>query len=137
MADTAESFKLGENRGYKEVIDCIADAAIAAGDPVKITGNLGEQPKVTKVTTTDDVFGVALNSAAADGEAVEVLLRGLVKLTAGGMIAVGKYLCIKAGKVNAPAASSGKTFGIAVTSAAADNDTFLAYIGVVGGPSAV
>lgn len=88
MADlTGKSWMaIGETDDPTAVIESFeASAAIAKGDPVYLSAD----NKVSPATSAQDCIGVAVKSAAA-GEPCPVLVRGRVKVKAGGAITRGK-----------------------------------------------
>jgi hypothetical protein len=68
-----------------------AAAAITKGDPVYLSAD----DKVSPATSAQDCIGIALKSASA-GEMCPVLIRGRVKVVAGGAITRGKS-CLRGG----------------------------------------
>lgn len=88
MADlTGKSWMaIGETDDPNAVIESFeAAAAIAKGDAVYLSAD----NKVSPATAAQDCIGVAVKSAAA-GEPCPVLIRGRIKVKAGGAITRGK-----------------------------------------------
>ncbi|MEM4700630.1 MAG: DUF2190 family protein [Candidatus Bathyarchaeia archaeon] len=77
---------IGETDDPRAVIETFeAAAAITKGDPVY----LSTDDKVSPATSAQDCIGIALKSASA-GDPCPVLIRGRVKVKAGGGITRGK-----------------------------------------------
>jgi hypothetical protein len=77
---------IGETDDSEAVVETfVADAAIVKGDPVYLSAN----DQVTPAAAAQDCIGVALKTVA-DSEPVPVLMRGRVKVAAGGAITRGK-----------------------------------------------
>ena len=87
MVSTHADWKLGETRGaICEKIPAIAVNALEAGDFVFLANTSTATEglvRVSKHTGSPAPFGVALYDAAA-GETVQILTRGVVKVTFGG-----------------------------------------------------
>lgn len=106
----------------QRVVDCIASAAIAKGDLVRITTPpaAGTIPKVTTKTSATAntegylVYGVALNAAAGNNSPVQVCVRGLCQVNVGsGTAADGNWASLSttnagqaAVQTSAPAATA-------------------------------
>jgi hypothetical protein len=68
-----------------EILSFEAGAAVTKGDPVYLTADLTVNP----ATSAQNCIGVALKSVDA-GEKVPVLVKGVVKVVAGGAITLGQ-----------------------------------------------
>lgn len=134
MADTGPK-SLGEmlfSPGPADIITCKSGAAIAKGLLVKLSVAMGADSNPTVIITaaTGDVaYGVALKAALAAGEYIPVLKVGWVKLSAGAAITLGAILkATSAGQAMVAAAAGLEACGVAETTAAAINDTFMARV---------
>ncbi len=77
---------IGETDDPNAVIESFeAEAAVTKGDPVYLSSD----HKVSPAAAAQDCIGVAVKSAAATGQC-PVLVRGRVKVKAGGMVHRGK-----------------------------------------------
>ena len=77
---------IGESDDSNAVIETFtADAAITKGDPVYLSAD----DQVTPAGAAQDCIGIAMETVA-DTEPVSVLVRGRVKVAAGGAITRGK-----------------------------------------------
>jgi hypothetical protein len=88
MTDNSEKswMAIGETDDSEAVVETfVADAAIVKGDPVYLSAN----DQVTPAAAAQDCIGIALKTVA-DTEPVPVLIRGRVKVAAGGAITRGK-----------------------------------------------
>ena len=141
----AEGWETGEARGpNQEKIEAQADGALGQGDLVYFSGLTSVTEGILKAkkppTTANDgtqVRGMALH-AAADGEMVDILIKGIAKpvnVNDAAAIAVGDAVGNKAGKLIKPAASNTSAgFAVALSAgAAAGGDHLLLYFnGMVG-----
>jgi hypothetical protein len=88
MADNTGKpwMSIGETDDPKALIDTFeAAAAITKGDPVYLSAD----DKVSSATSAQDCIGIALKSVST-GDPCPVLIRGRVKVKAGGSITRGK-----------------------------------------------
>lgn len=88
MADNTGKtwMSIGETDDPNAIIETIeAAAAITKGDPVYLSAD----DKVSPATSAQDCIGIALKSVASD-DPCPVLIRGRVKVKAGGAITRGK-----------------------------------------------
>ncbi|MEM3626451.1 MAG: DUF2190 family protein [Candidatus Bathyarchaeia archaeon] len=77
---------IGETDDSNAIIETFeAAAAVAKGDPVYLSAD----DKVSPATSAQDCIGIAVKGAAA-GDPCPVLIRGRIKVKAGGAIARGK-----------------------------------------------
>jgi hypothetical protein len=80
------SMAIGETDDSDAIVETfVADAAIVKGDPVYLSAD----DQVTPAAAAQSCIGIALQSVA-DTEPVPVLIRGRVKVAAGGAITRGK-----------------------------------------------
>ena len=89
MADNSgkTGMSIGESDDPTAVIETYAAAAaITKGDPVYLSAS----ETVTKAAAAQDCIGIALKTQATVGGPVPVLVRGRVKVAAGGAITIGK-----------------------------------------------
>jgi hypothetical protein len=78
---------IGETDDPKAVIQTFAAAAaITKGDPVYLSA----AETVTKAAAAQDCIGIAMKTQATVGGPVPVLIKGRVKVAAGGAITIGK-----------------------------------------------
>lgn len=78
---------IGETDDPNAVIETyLAGAAITKGDPVYLSAT----ETVTGAAAAQDCIGIAVKSQATVGGPVPVLIKGRVKVTAGGAITLGK-----------------------------------------------
>jgi len=68
-----------------EILSFTAASAIAKGDPVYLTADM----QVASATSAQNCIGIALKTVGA-GEQVPVLVKGVVKVVAGGAISRGQ-----------------------------------------------
>ena len=88
MTDNSDNttMVIGETDDSNAIIETfIADAAITKGDPVYLSAD----GQVTPAGSAQDCIGIAMENAA-DTNVVPVLVRGRVKVAAGGAITRGK-----------------------------------------------
>jgi len=88
MADLFPDISVGDvytPMAEAEILSFEAQAAITKGDPVYLTADL----KVSPATSAQNCIGIALKTVAA-GELCPVCVEGVVKVTAGGAIALGQ-----------------------------------------------
>ena len=78
---------IGETDDPNAVIETYAaGAAVTKGDPVYLSAS----ETVTKAAAAQDCIGIVMKSQAIVGGPVPVLVRGRVKVVAGGAITIGK-----------------------------------------------
>ena len=88
MTDNSDNttMAIGETDDSNAIIETfVADAAITKGDPVYLSAD----GQVTPAGSAQDCIGIAMENSA-DTEVVPVLVRGRVKVAAGGAITRGK-----------------------------------------------
>lgn len=72
---------------------------------------------------TDKAYGVSQNSASASGESVDVMVKGITKVTAGAAISLGDYVGPNSsGKAVTKSVAGQRARGIALEAAGADGD---------------
>jgi hypothetical protein len=114
-----------------QVVSFEAGEAFAAG---YVCAKLGTDNKVN-LPTTDNAFAVGvIQGIAAEGQAAAVMVSGITKVVAGGVVAIGDKLCAlsttgrvhKAPSISATwtgtANSTENIVGVALTAASADGE---------------
>jgi hypothetical protein len=94
----------------------VAGGAIAANTIVKFGAD--DDTVVIATAAADLSIGVAENITAASGERVDVIQQGIADVKAGGSIARGAMVTANASGQAVAAASTNRTIGIALASAA-------------------
>jgi len=146
MTNTNDDWKLGETRGpICEKTTVQAGDNIAAGDFVALQPVLGGHDGaviVKKQNGKNAVFGVAL-FGAGNGQALQVLTRGFVKVTFGGTIAGDRQLAVRNNKaIELPTSAAAQysafngsnSIGSNVSGAKANNETGVIFLNIGSGP---
>lgn len=141
MLNAINQFELGKEKGQLDMpqnlntVSCIADAAIIAGQAVKLVDVAGALIHVDVADDTDEVFGYANYNVKKDSYAIgarlEVSLTGNVMfMIAGAAIARGADIMHVAttGKVITATGTTKWISGWALDKAAADADLIRVYI---------
>jgi len=106
-----------------------ADAAITAGQVVKLTGDGSVSPADT---AGEQAYGVALQSVASGDEVAVVGSSARVRFTAGSSVSAGDFLTVDPSTNNGEVGTAGTTgdyiIGVAHESAGSQGDTFVGVI---------
>lgn len=111
----------------------LAGGAITQYRMVKSDSTAGRVVAATAIA--DVALGVALNTASAAGDPVQVQTFGIAKVTASAAVTLGDELMVTAsgaGKVSTASGATAQTIGVALEAATADGDIITVLLACPG-----